>query len=272
MFKYIIGSAASQLAFSKHDLENIRIPKIGSTIDGEQYTALIDRGLSLGAFEEINTLISLTYENLVGDEDSLLNQAHRSPIRAADNALCLLLALQSSLSRHNTHAIGSLADLIRLLLQQTRQKLGEYPTKLPGWRHKPRSCGQGDMCKDGAELNKFLLSQDDMVWRFSASLSRRQHLVHHLPGDLFKLNTEKRGLPHTLVVIKLGKEFDQQLARYNEQLRSLQEDLQPLKGHFLLDLLGQEKYDELVCLNSSTRPPATSGVTSLKRPAELITV
>lgn len=81
------------------------------------------------------------------------------------------------------------------------------------WARDGVSCG----CRDCSTLNKFLLDPRQQVGRFPMSQKRRDHLERTTkskhPG--FKLGTDYRGSPHTLIVTKTNNCYQESLKAWN---------------------------------------------------------
>lgn len=87
-----------------------------------------------------------------------------------------------------------------------------------------------------------------------------------LPYGIFGLETVKIKPPHTLVVTKLGKEHEQEMAKFERERQLLRDRLEPLRGRFMRELLGAG-YEEMVLLESPRAGKAQTVNAKGKRPA-----
>ena len=86
-------------------------------------------------------------------------------------------------------------------------------------------------CKDCAELKKFLSHPTQTQCRFSIGKGRRQHLQNQLYRIDVTYETERIGMPHTLVVTKTNETYQREvkkLEQKQEQEQALLASLQPL--------------------------------------------
>jgi hypothetical protein len=219
----------------------------------ENFATLADDSLTLGLSESAMRLLENAYADLAERRAS-----GRVPVVNTHIVAELLEPLAIVLSKHKVTPSLSTKGIFEILLRDgILKKVGRPPTKLPGWSHKPRGCTNAAGCQDCTMLNAFLASTDKKTWRFMAAEKRRRHVEYAIPYELFKMDTERSGSPYTLVVEKLGKEFAQEVKKYQESVHALEETLRPLRGDFLMKLLGDGGYRELILLDGLRAGTAT---------------
>lgn len=121
------------------------------------------------------------------------------------------------------------------------------PVQLSGWAHEKVSCMTPN-CSSCRELNYFLEDPQQREWRFPAEKRRREHVEHQLRDPIYSLQTVKSGSPHTLVVIKLGTNYDRALRIWNQEFQKVENSVCWMRRDYLRSLMSEEKYSELIML------------------------
>ncbi|KAK8112876.1 hypothetical protein PG984_013402 [Apiospora sp. TS-2023a] len=146
-------------------------------------------------------------------------------------------------------------------------EIGPFPKKPVGWGHKRRECPGNsyvmgdDRCRTSGpckELNDFLESRTEQTHRFSMAARLREHIQHRLPAEHFHYQTVKDGTPHTLVVTKLGTEYQADFDQHMKDISNLEKRLLAFRKPCVGDALGSELYAELVLINNIRKPPGNN--------------
>lgn len=171
-----------------------------------------------------------------------------------DSAREFLQALANILQEHEVPPFSFVRELFEALIGvYVLAGAPEYPKRLPGWAYKPKGCGKAN-CEDCKGLNRFLGAADEIEGRFSMNEKRRKHLEYSLPmrPDFLRCTTDKRKMPYTLVITKVGegKEFEEDLKSYQRSLDITRESTLPLRHDYVKRLLGESRYRELVLLET----------------------
>lgn len=219
------------------------------------FVQFIGNCLKQGFKEQVGQLLDSTSSHIV------TSLSPKSPVHMMETKSVeeFMQTLASTLQEHNMTPVPSVGDLIEALIRRyILVDAPTYPTKLLGWAHKPRGCKKDD-CTDCKDLDIFLGATDETEARFSMHEKRRKHLecqllmAYGFTPHLFQCTTDKKRSPHTLVVRKMhqGKEFDDDVKRYELQLNKLKERLRPLQQNYVEQVMGETRYRELVMLEST---------------------
>jgi hypothetical protein len=73
---------------------------------------------------------------------------------------------------------------------------------------------------------------------FSYPKSIRKHIQTNLNNSNFRFETERRGLPYTLIVYKMTNEYMRNLEHWKTEIASFRVEIAKLRSGFLFDLLG----------------------------------
>ncbi|TID25845.1 hypothetical protein E6O75_ATG03708 [Venturia nashicola] len=128
-----------------------------------------------------------------------------------------------------------------------------------------------DACADCAELNRFLVSPTQEVARFTLVGPRRTHISKYLNPRHYDLYIDKGRTPHTLVIKKTKKHYEDELSRWKRDLNRLHSQLAPFRDTWGKQVLG-EKYTELILIGGillKDRPASSATTTPVQtsRPA-----
>ena len=114
------------------------------------------------------------------------------------------------------------------------------------------------------ELNEFLKSETEPSRQFQSPGESYYHFRKGLlPSKHFRLETvgDGRGPPSTLVVTKLGTEYQEDLEMHKAEIQKLEKRLLAFRTPFVKAVLGDELYAELVLLSDIRKPPGTDSGT-----------
>lgn len=111
-------------------------------------------------------------------------------------------------------------------------------------------------------MDDFLVDPNSKVVRFPLAKARRGHLHSRLGGSGCTHETEHRGSPHTLVVTKTQKAWEESHRAWEERCKVARQNLNVMDTPVLKKLLG-DRYEELTGPNfCSTRKPAAGSANS----------
>ncbi|KAI1753999.1 hypothetical protein F4782DRAFT_545336 [Xylaria castorea] len=152
------------------------------------------------------------------------------------------------LQDHNFPYISSIKETFKLLIRRyIYAEAPSYPEKLPGWAHKLRGCG----CEICLELDEFLQSEGLIKGEFI--VEDVSHLKSRLPRGIFRFvhkPTEQRATLRVYWVYKIkGKEFEQDVDSYNEQVLEFEKYFEALRNDYIEGLFGEADYRELIMLS-----------------------
>ncbi|EFX04490.1 hypothetical protein CMQ_1418 [Grosmannia clavigera kw1407] len=186
----------------------------------------------------------------------------------ASQSITLLGTVVKVLQKHKVLNSPPAKRLLDIVIQyEIGRNIPECPKKLPGWAHKPRRCDQGQ-CQDCVALNRFLVSESEKVWRFTAVQARRKHVESALKQDYplrFQLVTERVKSPQTLVVEKLEIEFSEEMKPYLSAIKNMRRHLAALEGDFVREMLSDERYRKLILLEDLDTDDSSEYVAAGKR-------
>ena len=97
--------------------------------------------------------------------------------------------------------LSAVVRLRQVVITHLQTRLAEQLEPPADWsRDKANKCS----CKDCRELNQFLISADQVQWRFKAAEPRRNHVQHAIDMNKSDVDyvTEKKSRPYTLVCTK----------------------------------------------------------------------
>ncbi|KAK8029821.1 hypothetical protein PG993_011112 [Apiospora rasikravindrae] len=145
----------------------------------------------------------------------------------------------------------------RLVGQYVLSEMPPWPQKPVGWAYKRRECygnihGHCEACK---ELNEFLESTTEKTHHFTMVAKQREHIDQRLHEEHLQWQTLEVGAPHTLVVTKLGTEYQADLDKHMANLRNLAKRMEPFHNRCVQAALGPELFHELVQIGRFRRPP-----------------
>ncbi|KAL8666637.1 MAG: hypothetical protein Q9168_007428 [Polycauliona sp. 1 TL-2023] len=118
------------------------------------------------------------------------------------------------------------------------QFVGLEPEPPCDWARARTGCRHA--CKDCSTLNQFLLSPREKVGKFSIAEKRRRHLEYQLTRSGCKLDTERCGCPHTLVVTKTAEKFNQDHHMWKERCGDVRKSFKSIGVEPLKEMLGED--------------------------------
>ena len=117
---------------------------------------------------------------------------------------------------------------------------------------KPRDWSQprvGCHCSDCHQLNRFLADPTQKTGSFSMAEKRRRHLEYKLPDTGCTHETVRRGSPHTLVVTKTMKKWQDSHKAWKARCVTASHGFQTIGTEAMQEILGGS-YEELVSLRA----------------------
>ena len=264
MYKYILETAGSTLVLQPNDLKPISKYSLNSSGGWSQdvleyeklFLRMIEEGYLNEAGDEAFKVLEASFLRLQSTA-----AAWRCEIRDTNITKDFLLPLLKGLEKYNVQATSEIRWFYTECLQEFHKAIPKQPNGgLQGWAHRPRKCTNsyrtmglgGETCKDCQALNTFLKSRTEKTWHFQAGEPRRKHVTHDLTSEFFKLETTKNSVPHTLVVTKREPESNRAKKEYAKATRIVETEVKPLRCDYLKELLGEDKYEELVMLKTAT--------------------
>ena len=232
-----------------------------------KFYRMLEGGYKIGAGEETTKVLDETCTYLMTAIDSWLVNAATMPFLQQ-----VLVPLAIRLRTHKIQPISSVGGFYEACLGEVhKQLIPTKPRSIPNdWKHKPRTCPYQvpqlrGPCEDCKRLNVFLASRDARTWSFPAGQARRRHVSNILPDDLFTQTTQQTK-PQTLVVTKKETEYNRMVGSYQRAVQAVRDMLEPLQSPYLQELLGEEKYFELVKLEEP--PPRVDGAAEAQTDSE----
>ncbi|KAJ4131691.1 hypothetical protein NW768_005885 [Fusarium equiseti] len=157
----------------------------------------------------------------------------------------LVMALES----YSVPSVPPVQDFFEVALRDVHHRpIKTRPVQLTGWAHEKVVCSSGTNCSACRELNCFLEDPNEREWRFPAEKRWRYHVEAQLRDPVYSLQTLKVRSPHTLVVTKLGTNYDRTLRIWNQGLQQVEHNVSWMRRDYLRCLLGEHKYSELIML------------------------
>ncbi|KAL2035954.1 hypothetical protein VTO58DRAFT_101872 [Aureobasidium pullulans] len=128
---------------------------------------------------------------------------------------------------------------------------GDYRGYFPGHGATKPKAGT---CQDCQQMNVFLQSPTETVWRFPAAEARRKYLINKLSDKHECFTTiEKPRTPFSLVVTKHKRSMDEKHRKWKARVSEVKGHLQSLEGrHRILDNVLLERYADIMA------PPLTA--------------
>ncbi|CAJ2502840.1 Uu.00g102340.m01.CDS01 [Anthostomella pinea] len=217
---------------------------------------LVDHGLSIGLSEDMTPLLNASFI-------AVYKHIPNSKVKSIPSSRVIqefLKRLTSTLEKHKVPALESAKHMYTTILRKILVvDLPQYPKQPVGWAHKPRGCAP--LCAECRSLNVFLQNSELQTQEFRVLIARWNHLEQQLPKELFRCVTKgsyRQGPKGALVVTKLGREFQHDMAQYRAGLASFEEKLHPFRCEYVKALLGEATYRELVLLENLPHSEAAS--------------
>lgn len=262
MYKIILRIAGTRLLLKPEEVvpEPTRAPNATSkNVRSRHFIRMMEEGYINDAREETSKLVEKTCDLLASDT---LETVRMLTLQQASLINDLLRPLAIGLSTHHVEPLPSVQKFFKKCVRHIHEAVPKKPsTGLRGWAHHRRGCSPWgeNVCKDCTEMDKFLASTTDQVWKLCAAEHRRNHISDRLGSRMYALAIIKGGSPHTLVVRKKEPEEDRVQREYSRKMDHMNSILEPLRMDYVKELLGEATYEELVMLGSTNK---------LKREAE----
>ncbi|KAF1958927.1 hypothetical protein CC80DRAFT_546245 [Byssothecium circinans] len=248
-FDYLFDHASNKLLLHEPDMHqdpdrSYTVVTVGPC---EKFVAFLDHGVTLGAGEHALKLLEATYDGLAATLPSwdISKMTEKGPV------YCFLHPLALMLEKHKISASPSVRSIFELIIRHgLHAKLPKRPRKLPGSVPSLSRCVLTE-CVDCDSIARFVTSEDQKVWRFTAAGSRLTHVESLLTDHpLFRLKKTllDDGKSHSLTVEKVVTEFTKELDAYDSAVQRLKTALERLKGEFMRSLLGDQCYRDLILL------------------------
>jgi hypothetical protein len=243
-FEYLIQHSQSKLALRAGDL--LRYDE--SREERKTFVALLDQCLTIGASEQAMQLLEASSHEL---ETAPVSRGLSTLSTWNEIVSDLLMPLALLLEKHGVS--NSPLPVKRFFVAIIRGHLiRQLPASPLDWAHEPRRCELGQ-CGPCDALGHFLGSKTEKMWRFPADETSREHIEHVLSrhADCFEMTTECNTSPNTLTVVKRVKQASGDVNKYSQAVKSLRSALVPLKGDIMRNILGDDYYRQLICLEST---------------------
>ncbi|EWG42052.1 hypothetical protein FVEG_15382 [Fusarium verticillioides 7600] len=211
----------------------------------------------LGAFVEASKVIEDTSSLFVAEKARwILVKDPFSVIYCLITPLIRLAA--DGLSRKAPALLDTLELLVRKII---RLDLPRQSQPGGGLVFRERGCG---FCEDCAELDRFLTLPQETVWEFNAPKTRRLHIEHAIGEQkslqALRILDQTTGTCEKLKVTKIEAQAEPDLRSWVFNYNGLKRVLQPLRGDFMRNALGEQRYHEIILLAgvSPYGPPLNS--------------
>ncbi|KAF4957882.1 hypothetical protein FSARC_11146 [Fusarium sarcochroum] len=270
MFQSIIKYSDAKLRLSPHDLEprgcalqwSHKLPAHQSNC--KPFLDFVEQSYDIGASKEAAKVIEETFTGLLESKSTWILVQNQPGLIAH-----VLTPIIRMFQDGRTEPVPALGDVLELLIRIViKYDLPRLPNTRGGLAFEARGCGY---CADCVEVNQFLASPDQLVWKFTAPTDRRTHVEHALRLDesihTASSRDPMRGRCNTLTVTKKAAERSIGLEQWQRTLGKLKEAMQPLESGFMREFLGEQRYRELILLEGLTPFPQTSSAAGVRRPA-----
>ena len=161
----------------------------------------------------------------------------------------LLEPILSTLATHNVEPTPVIRGFFQAVLLSPLFR-PVLPRELPGWAHRPRGCNRCNVC---GELDEFIALETQIVWFTAPGQWNVDHLESQLSSQKLRVVVcppPYRGSAYRITVMKLKRETDNDVLEFNEKVAVVRSDLSPLRGGYLQKLFSEDRYRELVLLDS----------------------
>ncbi|KAI0550684.1 hypothetical protein F4679DRAFT_594591 [Xylaria curta] len=208
------------------------------------FAHLVDASLEADLITAVTRLLDASWINIAPCHA----YSNASPLMGHKvNIIDFLGLLGSTLRDHNFPFISSAREIFKLFVRRyIYAGAPSYPTKLPGWAHKPRGCG----CEICLKLDEFLKSEELSKEEFI--VEDIDHLKSRLPRGIIRCVSRPSNKFSTLQVYRLyklkDKEFEQGVESYNNQVSLFERDIKMLRNDYMKGLFGEADYRELIML------------------------
>lgn len=127
------------------------------------------------------------------------------------------------------------------------------PVQLMGWAHEKVVCPVLPDCNPCRALNTFLENPQQQKWSIQAAQLLRRHIEDQLMDQHYSLETTREGVPYTLVVTKLGTNYDKTSGIWQRQAQQVAQNAYALRRDYVKALLGEDKYNALVMVEQPSQ-------------------
>jgi hypothetical protein len=250
----ISNSIVSTHNFENHDYDH-RTPC-------KKFVRMISESYMHGAGQEALGLLEQSYKRLVKERRAWLSvSAHYLRI---DFLEPLVIALET----YNVPPVPAIREFFEVALRDIcHQPVMTQPVQLIGWAHEKVFCTSLPNCSC-RELNCFLENPQQQVWHFPALLTHRRHVECQLTDPIYSLQTAKDRSPHTLVVTKLGTNYDRTFRIWKQGAQEVAHSLSWMRRDYVKLLLGEEGYNALVMLGEPSQENAGTTSQAYKDPVQ----
>ncbi|KAF5608726.1 uncharacterized protein FSUBG_4395 [Fusarium subglutinans] len=221
------------------------------------FIRLITECHAIGAFVEASRVIEETFSLFVAEKARWI--LVKDPFGII---FCLITPLIRLAADGLWRKIPALLDTLELLVRKIiRLDLPRQSQAGGGLVFRERGCG---FCEDCAELDRFLTSPQNTVWEFNAPKTRRLHIEHAIGVEkslqALRILDQTTGTCEKLKVTKTAVQAEPDLRSWIYNYNGLERVLQPLRGDFMRNALGEQRYREIILLAgvSPYGPPLNS--------------
>ncbi|QPC72560.1 hypothetical protein HYE68_003312 [Fusarium pseudograminearum] len=138
------------------------------------------------------------------------------------------------------------------------KRITTRPVQLTGWAHEKVVCPVLHDCNPCRSLNTFLENPQQQIWCIQAAQIIRRHVEDQLTDPHYSLKTTREGVPYTLVVTKLGTNYDKTSRIWQHQAQQVAQIIYALRRDYVKALLGEDKYKALVIIEPSQENAGTT--------------
>ena len=270
IFQSIIKHSGARLRLSPLAFEprgqayhwNFKCPS--NSLEGKAFLDFIERCCSVGASHELDRVVEETFSGLLEAQSTWILVQHQADI--ITDTLAPIIRMFQDGRLKPVLAFGNVLELlVRMVI---KYDLPQSPHSRREWEFSPRGC---NACADCADINQFLTSPTQLVWKFTAPGNRGTHIEHALRLDvsmsIMSRQEPQRGRSLTLTVTKKKAQPSPVIEWRQQTFRQLKDAVQPLEGDWMKAFLGEQRYREIILLEGVTpyaNPPSLAGT---RRPA-----
>lgn len=270
MFQSIIKHSGARLRLSPLAFEprgqayhwNFKCPS--NRLEGKAFLDFIERCCSVGASDELDRVVGETFNGLLEAQSTWILVQHQADIITDTLAPIIRMFQDGRLT-----PVPALGNVLELLVRMViKYDLPQSPHTRREWEFSPRGC---NACADCADMNQFLTSPTQLVWKFTASGNRRTHIEHALRLDvsmsIMSRQEPQRGRCLTLTVTKEKAQPSPIPRLWQQTFEQLKDAVRPLEGDWMKTFLGDQRYREIILLEGVTPYANPPSMASIRRPA-----
>ncbi|KAJ4017183.1 hypothetical protein NW752_006267 [Fusarium irregulare] len=219
---------------------------------------------SVGASDELDRVVGETFNGLLEAQSTWILVQHQADIITDTLAPIIRMFQDGRLT-----PVPALGNVLELLVRMViKYDLPQSPHTRREWEFSPRGC---NACADCADMNQFLTSPTQLVWKFTASGNRRTHIEHALRLDvsmsIMSRQEPQRGRCLTLTVTKEKAQPSPIPRLWQQTFEQLKDAVRPLEGDWMKTFLGDQRYREIILLEGVTPYANPPSMASIRRPA-----